>query len=89
MSNRIRFILLFGTGVVFAGILIGGIFLIYLVRDLPSIDQITSRQVSQSTKIYDRTGQVLLYELSAGERRTVIPFEDLVLRYLRRGYYLN
>ncbi len=31
----------------------------------------------QSTKIYDRTGQTLLYEVSGNERRTVVPLSDI------------
>lgn len=49
----------------------------YLSKDLPSVEQITNRQVIQSTKIYDRTGKVLLYEISGGQKRTVIPFEEI------------
>jgi membrane peptidoglycan carboxypeptidase len=59
------------------GILAVGIFLFVLARTLPSVEEITTRQVAQSTKIYDRTGEIPLYELSAGERRTVIPFDEI------------
>ncbi len=69
-----------GGGFVVAGVLFAAAFIIYLARDLPSIEQIDSRRVQQSTKIYDRTGGVLLYEISAGQKRTVVPFEELPLR---------
>lgn len=49
----------------------------YLARDLPTIEQISSRQVSQSTKIYDRTGKILLYEISNNQERTVVPLNDM------------
>ncbi len=49
----------------------------YLTQDLPSISDIGSRQIAQSTKIYDRTGEVLLYEIYGDEKRTVIPFENI------------
>lgn len=65
-----------------AVIFAGGLFLLYLVKTLPSVEQIKAREMSQSTKIFDRTGTVLLYEISAGEKRTVIP-EDQVPQSLK------
>jgi membrane peptidoglycan carboxypeptidase len=49
----------------------------YFSSTLPSVEEISSHRVDQSTKIYDRTGSTLLYEVSAGEQRTVIPLEDI------------
>jgi len=48
-----------------------------LIKELPNLDQISNRQIAQSTRIYDRTGAVLLYEIHAEEKRTVIPFEEI------------
>ncbi|MEK7507552.1 MAG: hypothetical protein AAB602_00500, partial [Patescibacteria group bacterium] len=56
--------------------------LFYFSRDLPTIEQISSRQVSQSTKIFDRTGAVLLYEISSGQERTVVQLENIP-KYLK------
>ena len=50
---------------------------IYLERTLPDADTIATRQVSESTKIYDRTSQVLLYDIHGEEKRTVIPWEQI------------
>src|SRR3989338_4009452 len=50
---------------------------IYLERTLPDADTIATRQVSESTKIYDRTGQVLLYDIHGEEKRTIIPWEQI------------
>lgn len=58
-------------------LLFGFLIIFSLSRDLPSISQISNRQIVESTKIYDRTGQVLLYEISNGERRTVVAIEDI------------
>src|SRR3989344_3795673 len=52
-------------------------FFFYTVRNLPDAEEITQRSVIESTKIYDRTGEVLLYEIHGEEKRTVIPFEDI------------
>jgi len=49
----------------------------YYSKDLPSTEKISQRQIIQSTKIYDRTGQVLLYDIHGEEKRTVIPFEEI------------
>lgn len=42
--------------------------------DLSSFDQ---RRVLQSTKIYDRTGEVLLYDFHQDVRRTIVPYENI------------
>ncbi len=55
----------------------GALWAISLIASLPSPDTITSRVPNQSTKIWDRTGTVLLYEVSGEERRTVVPFEQI------------
>ena len=46
-------------------------------RRLPSPDQIANPVVTESTKIYDRTGTVLLYEISAGQKRTYVNFDQI------------
>lgn len=43
-----------------------------LSAGLPSVEEIDSREISQSTKIFDRTGGVLLYDLNSGVKRTLI-----------------
>src|SRR3989344_8234641 len=66
------FLLLFITGMA----LTVGVFL-YVAKDLPSPETIISRKVSESTKIYDRTGAVVLYDIHGEEKRTVIPWENI------------
>ncbi len=53
-----------------------GVFL-YVAKDVPSPDTIISRRVSESTKIYDRTGDVLLYNIHGEEKRTIISWENI------------
>jgi 1A family penicillin-binding protein len=55
----------------------GAVYIAILMRDLPTSTQFGSRKVSQSTKLYDRTGEVLLYEIHGEEKRTVVPFEEI------------
>jgi 1A family penicillin-binding protein len=67
------FSIVFGVFVVLAGIA----FFFITISDLPSLELLQNHQVSESTKIYDRTGKTLLYEIYGEEKRTVIPFEQI------------
>jgi penicillin-binding protein 1C len=57
--------------------LFGVVFFLFVTRDLPDPALLSNRQVFQSTKIYDRTGEVLLYEIHGEENRTTIPYEEI------------
>ncbi|MFA5024403.1 MAG: PBP1A family penicillin-binding protein [Patescibacteria group bacterium] len=46
-------------------------------RNLPNPNQLINREVAQSTKIYDRTGENILYEISGDQRRTLVQLKDL------------
>ena len=61
-------VILIGVGTI-------GVFL--FSTSLPNIAELQERQVAESTKIYDRTGEAVLYELYNEERRTIVPFEDI------------
>jgi len=50
---------------------------LYYSKDLPSPDKINARIIPQSTRIYDRTGQVLLYEIHGDQNRTLIDFDEI------------
>ncbi|KKR79721.1 MAG: Penicillin-binding protein, 1A family [Candidatus Nomurabacteria bacterium GW2011_GWA2_40_9] len=43
----------------------------------PDYNSFVERKIINSTKIYDRTGEVLLYDIHQDERRTNIPFESM------------
>jgi 1A family penicillin-binding protein len=45
--------------------------------EIPDLSAFEERRVLQSTKIYDRTGEVVLYDLNSDVRRTVVPFEEM------------
>ncbi|MBI2624804.1 MAG: transglycosylase domain-containing protein, partial [Candidatus Nealsonbacteria bacterium] len=53
---------------------------IYFAKDLPRPEKFTERQFTLPTKIYDREGKVLLYQIYAEEKRTVIPSEEVPYR---------
>jgi penicillin-binding protein 1A len=58
-----------------AGLLI--IMVIYYTWDLPQPEKFTETPFIQSTKIYDRTGQVLLYDIYGEEKREVVSFDQI------------
>jgi len=74
LFRRILKLLIYAAivGVVF----VAGLFA-YFYKDLPSPGNISQRFVVESTKIYDRTGQHILYELHGEEKRTIIPFSEM------------
>ena len=49
----------------------------WVSRDLPDPNKLGERQVAQSTKIYDRTGEHLLYEVYQDEKRTVVELNQV------------
>jgi membrane peptidoglycan carboxypeptidase len=75
----VKYLLLWG-GIAAAGACIAlFVVILYFAATLPTIQEISNEQISQSTKIYDRTGTVMLYEISNnnGERRTVASFDQI------------
>ena len=56
----------------------GGIIFLWISTfKVPDLKTISERRVSESTKIYDRTGEILLYDLHKDTKRTLIPFEEI------------
>lgn len=53
-----------------------GVF-IYFTRDFPRPEIFAERHLPQSTKIYDRTGGILLYEVYGEEKRTWVPLGEI------------
>lgn len=46
-------------------------------RDLPDPDKISLRILAQTTKIYDRTGEVVLFEVHGDQKRTVVKLDAI------------
>ena len=57
--------------------LAGGLVLFIALTPVPDISSFANRQVDQSTKIYDRTGQVLLYDYNRDARRQSVPLDRI------------
>jgi 1A family penicillin-binding protein len=72
--------ILWGIGKFFVGLsilIIGGLFIWVATFDIPDIQSFNDRRIEQSTKIYDRTGEVVLYDLNRDVRRTTVPLSDI------------
>ena len=70
--------ILMGIGIVVAlGAIAFFCVILYFVKTLPTFEEITNQHLSQSTRIYDRTGTVLLYQINAGQKRTVASFDQI------------
>ena len=67
--------LLGGTAVIL--FILGGIIIWAAVMPIPSINSFENRQVAESTKIYDRTGNVVLYDVHGSVRRTSVPLDQI------------
>lgn len=66
-------IFLFAIGIVASA----GLLFWVSTLEIPDLSAFEERRVLQSTKIYDRTGEVLLYDLHQDVKRTVVPFEEI------------
>ena len=60
------FLILMGIGIIWVANL-----------KIPDLSAFQSRKVAQSTKIYDRTGTILLYDIHETTKRTVVSFSDI------------
>ena len=75
-----RWLIRFGIGLaIVTGLgLIGGVATFaWFAKDLPSADQLESRVLTESTKIYDRSGEHLLYETGKDVRRTYTKIDEI------------
>lgn len=44
---------------------------------MPDLNTFETRVISQSTKIYDRTGEMILYDVNTDTKRTVVPLSEI------------
>ncbi len=71
----LRPLIIFGLSLGFIGASIGIIWFANL--QIPDLSAFEARKVSQSTKIFDRTGEILLYDVHSDAKRTIVNFEDI------------
>ena len=68
------------TAFIVAGLFLvaAGIGIVFVaLRPIPDLNNFDSRKVAQSTKIYDRTGKIVLYDLNHDVRRNVVPLNEI------------
>ena len=58
--------IIFGAGIVWA-----------IIAPIPTINNFENRKIAESTKIFDRTGNIVLYDVFGQIRRTVVPLEEM------------
>ncbi len=78
-KGRRLFWLLFrwGLGLTIVAAVVGALVIASIARTLPDPANLASRDVAESTKIYDRTGKTILYEIHGNKRRTAIPLDQI------------
>lgn len=55
-----------------------GVFVLWAATlRIPALESISERKVDNSTKIYDRTGEILLYDMSRDNKRSLVSFENI------------
>lgn len=65
------------ASVILVGIVIVVGYVAWISQDLPDPNNLNSRVVAQSTKIYARDGKTVLYDIHGDQRRTVINLKDI------------
>src|SRR5690606_3379065 len=58
------------TVAIFGMLLVGGFFIWVATLKIPTLDNFSDRKIASSTKIYDRTGEVILYDVHENIKRT-------------------
>ncbi len=80
-TKKFKKIIGYGLAVILFLVILSGIAgvaaLAWFSRDLPNPDKLLDRQIAQSTKIYDRTGKHVLYEIYSEKKRTMIELSDI------------
>lgn len=79
-KKKSRFLSVFGKislAFLCALIIFGVVFVIYMYWNTPPIDKLLSENIFQTSVIYDRTGEHILYEMHGEENRKVIPHEEI------------
>lgn len=71
----VKKIIVFGVSV---ALFMTGILALWVATvKIPDTSDFDKKVLSQSTKIYDRTGEILLYSVNENLRRTVVPIADI------------
>ena len=64
-------------GIAAGCVVVGLVVIIYFIFQVPDPSILSVRRINESTKIYDRTGTIVLYDVHGEEKRTIIPWEQI------------
>ncbi len=67
---------------ILVGVLLVFSLFIYFARDLPRPERYTDRPITEPTKIYDRTGENVLYTIYGEEKRDIISAEKVPQHFI-------
>ncbi len=76
-KNLFKNLLILGSLLLVVGMLGALIMFAWISRSLPEPGKLQQRLVVESTKIYDRTGENLLYEIHGDQKRTLIKIDEI------------
>jgi 1A family penicillin-binding protein len=65
------------AGLIVLALMSGIFFVAWLSRSLPDPNNLIVREMAQTTKIYDRTGEEVLYEIHGDIKRTLVTLDDI------------
>lgn len=66
-------------------LIVGAIVLVWLSTfKVPTTESIRERRITESTKIYDRKGEILLYDTGGDTRRSTVPLEN-ISKYIKNA----
>src|SRR3989344_9272193 len=73
--GAVKKLFVYGLGSVIFAVGAGSVWA--LTIDVPDFEAFDQRKIIQSTKIYDRSGDILLYDIHNDIRRTVVKLADI------------
>src|SRR3989338_7817818 len=53
------------------------LYVLYLANQLPDTPSLFGRRISESTQIFDKTGEKILFDVHGAEKRTIVPWEQI------------
>ncbi|MBA3551142.1 penicillin-binding protein, partial [Patescibacteria group bacterium] len=69
-----KILMVAGIGFLFAA---GGVILWVATLKIPDLQSFQDKVLAGSTKLYDKTGEVLLFDLNENARQQVVPFDEI------------
>lgn len=76
-GSIVKNLLLLGLAVGLGGMLLLFSMFVWYSQGLPDPETLINRDLAQSTKIYDRTGEHLLYEIAPDQKRTLVTIDQI------------